>query len=54
MSLDTLIADTRKAITDDAANAHAVFAAQGTLVGVTEVDIKMGALVTSGHLASGG
>ena len=34
MSLDTLIADTRKAITDDAANAHAVFTAQGTLVGV--------------------
>ena len=54
MSLDTLIADTRKAITDDAANAHAVFTAQGTLVGVTEVDIKTGALVTSGHLASGG
>jgi uncharacterized OsmC-like protein len=43
MSLDTLIADTRKAIADDAANAHAVFTAQGTLVGVTEVDIKTGA-----------
>src|SRR6185312_16162090 len=43
MSLDTLIADTREAIADDAANAHAVFTAQGTLVGVTEVDIKTGA-----------
>jgi hypothetical protein len=30
MSLDTLIADTRQAIADDAANAHAVFIAQGT------------------------
>ena len=43
MSLDTLIADTRTAIADDAANARAVFSAQGTLVGVTEVDIKTGA-----------
>ena len=43
MSLDTLIADTRKAITDEAANAQVVFAAQGTLVGVTEVDISTGA-----------
>ena len=43
MSLDTLIADTRTAIADDAANAHAVFSAQGTLVGVTEVDVKTGA-----------
>ena len=43
MSLDTLIADTRKAIVGDAANAHAVFSAQGTLVGVTEVDIRTGA-----------
>src|ERR1700720_1027167 len=43
MSLDTLIADTRKAIADDAANAHAVFTAQGTLVGVTEVDVRTGA-----------
>lgn len=42
MSLDTLIADTRKAIVGDAANAHAVFVAQGTLVGVTEVDISTG------------
>src|ERR1700753_2924789 len=43
MSLDTLIADTRKAIVGDAANAHAVFTAQGTLVGVTEVDVTTGA-----------
>jgi len=43
MSLNTLIADTRNAITDEAANAHLVFAAQGTLVGVTEVDISTGA-----------
>src|SRR6476620_11147010 len=42
MSLDTLIADTLKAIVGDAANAHAVFTAQGTLVGVTEVDISTG------------
>ena len=43
MSLDTLIADTRQAIADDAANAQAVFTAQGTLVGVTEVDVSTGA-----------
>jgi uncharacterized OsmC-like protein len=43
MSLDTLIADTRKAISDDAASAQAVFAVHGTLVGVTEVDIRTGA-----------
>ena len=43
MSLTTLIADTRKAVADDAANARAVFAAQGTLVGVTEVDVRTGA-----------
>ena len=43
MSLDTLIADTRQAIADDAANAHAVFTAQGTLVGVTQVDVSTGA-----------
>ena len=43
MSLTTLIADARKAIADDTANAQAVFAAQGTLVGVTEVDVQTGA-----------
>jgi hypothetical protein len=43
MSLATLIAGTRKAIAEDAAKAHVMFSAQGTLVGVTEVDIKTGA-----------
>ncbi len=43
MPLDTLIADTRRAITEDAARAQAAFTAEGTLVGVTEVDIKTGA-----------
>ena len=43
MTLSTLIADTRKATSDDPANALAVFTAQGTLVGVTEVDIRTGA-----------
>ena len=42
MSLETLIAVTRKAIDADAAKAHVVFAAQGALVGVTEVDIRTG------------
>jgi uncharacterized OsmC-like protein len=43
MSLSTLIADTRKAVAEDPANAQAVFAAQGTLVGITEVDVRTGA-----------
>ena len=43
MTLSRLIADTRKATSDDPANAQAVFTAQGTLVGVTEVDIRTGA-----------
>ena len=42
MTLSTLIADTRKAVDDDAANAQALFTAQGTLVGITEVDIRAG------------
>jgi hypothetical protein len=42
MSLATLIANTRKVIAGDAAKAHVVFAAQGTLVGITEVDIRTG------------
>jgi len=42
MSLGSLIADTRKAVDDDPANAQAQFTAQGTLVGVTEVDIRTG------------
>ena len=43
MSLDTLIAETRQAITEDASKAQAAFTAEGTLVGVTEVDIRTGA-----------
>jgi uncharacterized OsmC-like protein len=43
VSLSTLIADTRKAVADDPANAQALFSVQGTLVGVTEVDIRTGA-----------
>jgi uncharacterized OsmC-like protein len=42
MSLSSLIADTRKAVAEDPANGQAVFSAQGTLVGVTEVDIRTG------------
>ena len=43
MSLSTLIADTGKAVADDPSNAQAVFSAQGTLVGITEVDVRTGA-----------
>ena len=43
MSLSAVIAGTRQAITDDSSNAAASFAAEGTLVGVTEVDIRTGA-----------
>jgi uncharacterized OsmC-like protein len=43
MSFDTLIAETRQAFADDAAKAHVVLSAQGTLVGVTEVDVRTGA-----------
>src|ERR1700734_1007676 len=43
MSLGSLIEDTRKAIANDPAAGQAEFAAQGTLVGLTEVDIKTGA-----------
>ena len=43
MSFATLIANTRKVLASDAAKGHVVFAAQGTLVGVTEVDIRTGA-----------
>src|ERR1700731_1747619 len=43
MSIEAVIAGNRKAIEADAAQAQAVFAAQGTLVGVTEVDIRTGA-----------
>jgi len=43
MPLDTLITDTREALATDAASARVVFTAQGTLVGVTEVDVQTGA-----------
>jgi uncharacterized OsmC-like protein len=43
MSLDSLIVDTREAIAGDSAKAQAEFTAEGTLVGVTEVDIRTGA-----------
>jgi uncharacterized OsmC-like protein len=43
MSFDTIIAKTRQAIADDPAKARVLFTAQGTLVGVTEVDIRTGA-----------
>ena len=43
MSFDTLVAKTRQAIAGNPEKAHVVFTAQGTLVGVTEVDIKTGA-----------
>jgi uncharacterized OsmC-like protein len=43
MSFDTLVAKTRQTLADDAARAHVVLSAQGTLVGVTEVDIRTGA-----------
>jgi uncharacterized OsmC-like protein len=42
VSLTTLIADTRKAVADDSSNAQAVFSAQGTLVGITEVYVRTG------------
>jgi uncharacterized OsmC-like protein len=43
MSVASLIAGTRQAITDDPAKAQVLFTAQGRLVGVTEVDIHTGA-----------
>jgi uncharacterized OsmC-like protein len=43
MSVASLIARTRQAITDDPAKAQVLFTAQGRLVGVTEVDIRTGA-----------
>jgi uncharacterized OsmC-like protein len=42
MSVVSLIAATRQAVAADPANAQALFSAQGTLVGVTEVDIRTG------------
>jgi uncharacterized OsmC-like protein len=43
VSLSTVIAGTRQAITDDSSNAQALFSTQSTLVGVTEVDVSTGA-----------
>jgi uncharacterized OsmC-like protein len=42
VTLTTLIADTRNAVADDTGNAQVVFSAQGTLVGITEVDVRTG------------
>ena len=43
MSIVSLIADTRQAVSDNPAKADVLFCADGTLVGVTEVDIRTGA-----------
>jgi putative redox protein len=43
MSFATIIAKTRQAIAEDTAKAQVVLTAQGTLTGVTEVDVKTGA-----------
>jgi uncharacterized OsmC-like protein len=43
MSVVSLIADTRQAVADDPAQAQALFSADSTLVGVTEVDVRTGA-----------
>lgn len=42
MSLTSVIAGTRLVVTDNPALAHAVFDAQATVVGVTEIDIRTG------------
>jgi uncharacterized OsmC-like protein len=42
MALDTIIAETREAIATDTASAQVGFSAHGTLVGVTEVDVRTG------------
>jgi uncharacterized OsmC-like protein len=42
MSVASLIARARKAVADDPARARVRFTAQGTLVGVTEVDVRTG------------
>jgi uncharacterized OsmC-like protein len=43
VSLATLIDQTRTAVTDDPARGQLLFAADNTLVGVTEVDVRTGA-----------
>ena len=40
MTLSTVIADTRKAVTDDPAAAQALFSTHSTLTGVTEVVVR--------------
>ena len=42
MTLSTVIAGTRQAVTDDPTAAQALFSAQGTLTGVTKVDMRTG------------
>jgi uncharacterized OsmC-like protein len=41
-SLGTVIAGTRKAVAEDPAAAQALFSTQGTLTGITEVDVRTG------------
>ena len=43
MTLSTVIADTRKAVTDDPAAAQALFNTHSTLTGVTEVNVRTAA-----------
>ena len=43
MTLSTVIADTRKAVTDDPAAAQVLFSTHGTLTGVTEVAVRTAA-----------
>lgn len=43
MSLSSVVSGTRLVVTDNPALAHAVFDAQGTVVGVTEIDLRSGA-----------
>src|SRR6516164_11373967 len=43
MTLSTVIKDTRTAVANDPAAAQVLFSADGTLTGVTEVDMRTGA-----------
>ena len=43
MTLSTVINDTRTAVAKDPAAAQVLFSADGTLTGVTEVDMRTGA-----------
>ena len=40
MTLSTVIADTRQAVTDDPVAGQVLFSAEGTLTGVTEVEVR--------------